>query len=262
MKKGLCNICGTAGPLTEDHIFPLSTVPFDLLEVRGLAEHLSCNPSKPRSARGSVARRTICGNCNSKRLGSRYDPHFKDFAERVASWVNAKYQQDLTLPANFSIQLKPNRVLRAIIGHLLAAESRPRRHAPLVRAPMPDGMREFFLDETKELPPNLEVFCWPYPSETQVIIRGAGIGHYGYKHFITSDFMKAFPLGYWLVWDRDDSISIPLCRMPSTKSIDEERSVELSFQNVPRVDWPENPTDYEMLLENESMTILCQKQTV
>jgi len=49
MKKGLCNICGAAGPLTRDHIFPVSTVPFDTLEVRTLAAHLSCGLRKSSS---------------------------------------------------------------------------------------------------------------------------------------------------------------------------------------------------------------------
>jgi hypothetical protein len=261
MKKGLCNICGTAGPLTRDHIFPLSTVKFDRLEVRKLITYLSCEAAQKQVARGSVDRRTLCETCNSKRLGSRYDPYLKEFGKRVASWVSARFRRDLTLPTSFRVDLKANRVVRAVVGHLLAVEPRARQ-APLVRAPMPDAMREYFLDETRALPSELEIFCWLYPSDMQVVMRAAGIGRYGFKHFVVSDFMKAFPLGYWLAMDRHDSISVSLSRIPSTKSIEDDHSVELSFKNVPPVDWPENPKGLDMLLANDDMTILCKKQAV
>jgi len=175
--------------------------------------------------------------------------------------VNLRYRQGLTLPKTFSVTLKPNKALRAVVGHLLAAEPRP-RHAPLIQAPMPQAMRDYFLDESQQLPPELEVFCWLYPSEMQVVIRSAGVGRYGVKHFIVSDFMKAFPLGYWLAWDRPESVAVSLCQIPSTRSIDDELSIELDFRRVPPIDWPENPTGYDMLLANEDMTILCQKQAV
>ena len=261
MKKGLCNICSTAGPLTEDHIFPLSTVgPRSLLEVQTLAQYLSCEPPKRQLARGSVKRRTLCKKCNSCWLGSRYDPHLKDFGEGVASWIRARYQHQMTLPPSFTVELKPNRVLRAIVGHLLGAEVRRSRSVPLVHAPMPDAMRRYFLDESSALPAELEVFCWPYPSDMQVIIRSAGIGRYGSKHFIISDFMKAFPLGYWLVWNRPESVAVSLCRIPSTALIDEDKKIEISLKRVPAVDWPEQPRGYDMPLIHDSMTILCKRQ--
>ena len=260
MKKGLCNICGKARPLTRDHIFPLSTVSSRSLEVRTLAQDLSCEPLEPQLAQASVERRTICEECNSSRLGNRYDPYLKEFSERVASWIRARYEQHLTLPSNFTVKLKPNRVIRAIVGHLLAAEARPRRFAPLVHAPMPDAMRDFFLDKSKELPSELEVFCWPYPSDMQVVIRSAGIGQYGFRHFVTSDFMKAFPLAYWLTWERPKSVSVSLSQIPSSRLLNDEKSVEISLENVPPVDWPERPRGYDMLLVNNSMTILCKRR--
>jgi len=259
MRKGLCNICGTAGPLTRDHVFPLSTVIMRTLEVHTLAQDLSCVPSEPQLAHGSVERRTICKRCNSTRLGAQYDPTLKRFEERVASWIRARYKRHLALPSAFRVNLKPNRVIRAIVGHLLAAETRSSRSAPLVHAPMPDAMRDYFLDETKELPPELEVFCWPYPSNMQVVIRSAGIGQYGSGDFVVSDFMKAFPLAFWLAWDRPKSVPVTLCRLPSSKDLDEDVTIEISLRNVPPIDWPERPHDYDMLLFNDSMTMLCKR---
>jgi len=84
-------------------------------------------------------------------------------------------------------------------------------------------------------------------------------GRYGSKHFIISDFMKVFPLGYWLVWDRPESIAVPLCRIPSTALIDEEKEIEISLKRVPPVDWPEQPRGDDMLLIHDPITILCKK---
>lgn len=256
--KGRCNICAGVGPLTRDHIFPLGTIRVRPLEVRTLTQALSCEPSQPQQAYGSVERRTICEECNSKRLGQTYDPHLKDLCEQVALWIRSNYELHLSLPSSFSVRFKPHRVARAIVGHLLAAEIRPEPYAPLVSAPMPDAMRQYFLDETQPMPERLELHCWPYPSEMQVIIRAAGYGRPG--HVITGDFMKFFPLAYWVAWDRPPSVTIPLPRISLSREcgLDDEASVTIQLDGVPPIDWPEHPSSHDLLLVNDEMTILSQ----
>ena len=259
MKKGVCNICGKTGPLTKDHLFPKSTVPMEPLDVSTLSQDLSCEPSRRQRALGAAVRRTICKDCNVDRLGGQYDPSLKAFGEEVACWIRAQYKHSMALPESFTVNAKPNRITRAVVGHLLAAELRPNRAAIPEQAPMPDAMRDYFLDQSLPLPARMELLYWPYPSQVQVIVRACGVMKYGKKGVVVGDCYKAFPIAFWLVWDRPDSVIMPLESLPTTGAIDEEIPIGISLRTVPRVDWPEAPGGDEFLLFNDSMSILSRR---
>lgn len=259
--KGRCNICNAIGQLTRDHVPPLGTVESALFDVQNLTEYLSCESSKPRRAHGSVEFINLCKVCNSERLGTYYDPHLKEFCNAAATWIRARYKLDLSLPAHTSIRIKPLRVARAIVGHLLAAEARSDRSAQLIHAPMPDAMRDFFLNENALPSPKLELFCWPYPSDWQVIIRAAGVAQYGRKGVVTSDFLKFFPVAFWVAWDRPVSVSVDhlaSLTLSDCSALDDECTIKMPLSNVPPVDWPENPAENGMLYVSDRMTSVAQ----
>ena len=145
-KKGICVICGTPGKLTRDHVPPRGTNPTSDVDVRTLGEYLGSDFAKVRRLRGGFNVPSICGTCNNSRLGQQYDPELKSFTEAFALWVRAGFEQRLVLPAAPEFTCRPLRIIKAIVGHLLAAERRGDRNAPPRDASMIRTMREFFLD--------------------------------------------------------------------------------------------------------------------
>lgn len=263
MTKGRCRICGEVGSLTRDHVPPKSTVTTDIREARNLTQYLACEERAVRKVQGSVDFPSICGCCNTDRLGREYDPELKAFCERVATWIRARYLHNLTLGPRFKVDCRPQRLLRAIIGHLLAVEPDAKPWLPLVDAPMPNSYRQYFLDPTLSPPEELRVYCWPYPSQKQVIMRSAGILEYGKKGVIVSDFLKFFPIGFWLTWEQPDSVFIALSEITPKPScaLDDIWEVEIRLDLVPPIDWPEHPDKLGklgMLLANDRLTVMTE----
>ena len=257
--KGRCLICGRVDRLTRDHVPPKGAVRPTRLDVHDIADYLSSQPRKSRRAYGSLDFPSLCHECNVDRLGGEYDPALKEFSNRVAAWIRARYALHLSLPASFSVATKPHRLLRAVIGHLLAAEYRPDPTTPLVQAPMPKAMRGYFLDPKLPLPDELTVYCWPYPSPHQVILRATGVARFRDRaSFAMGDFIKFYPLAYWVAW-RPPLGRIPLStiRPDPHCELDTEREVEVALRKVPPVDWPETPQPDEYVLVNSGFTFIA-----
>jgi len=259
MTKGRCNICQKVRALTRDHVPPKGCVTIDIREARNLTKYLARDGKPGYKVWSSVNFLTICGCCNNNRLGREYDPELKTFCERVATWIRTQYTHNLTLPSRFRVKCKPQRLLRAIIGHLLAAEPRAEPWEPVVSTPMLDSYRRYFLDTNLSPPEELRVYCWPYPSQKQVIIRSAGIQKYG-KEVITSAFLKFFPTGFWLTWEQPDSVSISLSDITPKPAcaLDDIREVEIRLDLVPPIDWPEHPHKHETLFIYDQHMVIAE----
>lgn len=87
-KVGQCNICGVRGTLTEDHSPPKSCVRPSALQVRHLIQRLA------ESRRSTLGRNT----------------------RNVSNLLNSV----LKLPHTVSVRGQPQRIMRAVFGHLAA----------------------------------------------------------------------------------------------------------------------------------------------
>ena len=115
-KVGRCNICGTDGPLTEDHTPPKGCVRPTTVELHHIHARLQPERVKGRISQNGVKFRTLCGRCNSHFLGAEYDPTLIKFAQDVALVL----RQDILLPTTVAIRTKPQRLMRSVIGHVWA----------------------------------------------------------------------------------------------------------------------------------------------
>lgn len=256
--KGRCLICGALGPLTRDHVPPQSVVPPQHVEVRRLLSRVSDGVEMNEPARRqfpSPSFPTLCKQCNGTQLGSEYDPYLAAFANAFRSWVNTAYNIGLTLPSSFRITLKPHRIARAVIGHLLATEERRDRAAPLNDAPVLDGMRRYFLNPSAVLT-NAELYVWPYPSDEFVIVRFLGLARPGVHDLIMGDVLKFFPLAFWLVYDAPPNLRYPFPRLPldAVGGLDHEVTLEVPLSRIPVPTWPERPSKNELVLTNSNLS--------
>lgn len=264
MKKGICAICLSAGPLTDDHIPPRGVTTPAMREVRTISQHLRLPPAPGRPAQPSTTFKTLCVDCNTRLLGREYDPSLRELCERVGVCLRSQ-TLGLVLPQAVTLTMRPQRVARAVTGHVLAAERRSRTEHDPVRAPMPDAMRTYFLDPSAPLPQSLEVFFWAYPSTQHVIARGIGLGKLGYEGSLVGDLLKFFPLAFWIVWRRPQRIGLALPRLlPNAASeLDEGQPIAVPLDPVPPTTWPEQPAgDQYVLFRDEQTSIVTPRGRV
>ncbi|MEN8444716.1 MAG: hypothetical protein ABG776_06870 [Cyanobacteria bacterium J06555_13] len=262
-KEGFCNICGLNGALTRDHIPPKGCVSPTLVELKTLSQYLT----EPIGNRGTLSQsglniRSICENCNSGLLGAQYDQSLIDLSQRVTGLVRASQQQGIVLPARTSVTVNPQRLVRAVVGHVLAGKPPSSKSAPK-SAPYPDALRQYFLDPSRNIPPELEVYYWLYPSNQQIVINSLGFASTEGKGCIPgSCLLKFFPLAFWLVWDKPNTFPINAEKISASafQGIDDTCEIALDLKNIPSINYPEEPNDrYALMLRNDSTFLATPK---
>lgn len=254
--KGYCTICGTFGELTADHVPPKGCANVSPVEIRTLTKALDKNNEKPRYSQNGVKFRTICGTCNNDLLGGEYDKEIINLADEITKYYRPILESGLSLPSIQKITIKPQRLARAVIGHLLAAEPIKSVKEKPVDAPLPNKLREYFLNPSKDLPDGIEIYYWLYPSKTQVIIKGCGLAILGAGFSAVGHIMKFFPLVFYVVHNRPEKMDINQSQLKIEKNteIDQFSEIEINYNNVSPIGWPEQPTGNEILLLAEEQT--------
>lgn len=251
---GECNICGAVGPLTDDHTPPKSCVrPTDMV-LRHVAQVL--NAEKPET-RGQVLQngvryRTLCARCNNHLLGLTYDPALASFCNEVAKLVDSS----LVLPALLYVPGFPQRIARAIFGHIAAqgvGRYRKGEHT--------ESMRDWFLDETAPLPVAIRFAYWLYPYRQQILMRDAAIMHMPTSQGSMVWMLKFYPMAWAMFWDpKYPALGVrdlnPFLHLPPTNLVD--ISVDVAPIIHPR--WPEAPTDETFLLMGAEALAADQKK--
>lgn len=204
-KEGYCNICGQYSQLTRDHIPPQGCVKSTNVELRTLA---SQPDEKPINSQSGLNILSICGNCNNNLFGTEYDPTLIEVTKQVAGLLRSQQKLGISLPEKIDLSIKLQRLLRSVIGHILAGKL-PILGEPPISAPFPDALRNYFLDQSSTISDKFEVYYWLYPSNKQIVINSLGVGSAMGEGFISgSCLLKFFSLAFWIVWDKPDSFSI------------------------------------------------------
>lgn len=260
-KAGRCNICGALGKLTEDHVPPKGSINPRKVGIRSLVQTVEpVDPKIVQFSQNGVKFRSLCAKCNNHRLGKKFDPALNQFSRKVAQLLTNHSR--LILPSRVDIELQPQRIARAVIGHLLAAEIREDMSSSLISAPMRELMRQYFLDISADFPTELNLYFWTYPAKRQVILKGVGVGLFSTNQVIVGDFLKYFPIAFWLTHKAPQRVkeSMQDREMPIRGSgVDDYRTVAIRTdkQDTFRSNWPEVPDDYEMLLVNDDLCFIA-----
>lgn len=240
--KGYCSICGEFGELSQDHVPPKGSANLSRVAITTLADHMGTSRSgRPVLSESGVRFKTLCSYCNSTRLGRWYDPELKRISSGVTRVLSAS--AFLSLPETVTISAKPQRVARAVVGHLLAAVPAELTTQPPSDAAMPRALREYFLNPCAPLPDAVSIYYWTYPSRRVVIARGITKTNIRFSPLIIGDILKFYPLGYWLVWDPPPAQRGPLSPLLVNRAegIDSEVDLPIRFRHQPPLDFPEAP---------------------
>ncbi|MEW5859783.1 MAG: hypothetical protein AB1861_20755 [Cyanobacteriota bacterium] len=259
-KEGYCNICGQYSQLTRDHIPPQGCVKPTNVELRTLTQYLTEPSGKPVNSQSGLNILSICGNCNNNLLGTEYDPELIEVSKQVATLLRVQQELGLSLPETIELSVKPQRLIRAVIGHILAGKL-PTPGQPPVSAPFPDALRNYFLDTSSTIPDKIEVYYWVYPSNKQIVINSLGIGSAIGEGFISgSCLLKFFPLAFWIVWDKPSSFPININKISNEKlkNLDESCKIVVNLHNFPPLNYPEVPGESRYIMCCDDSTVLAQ----
>lgn len=237
--RGQCNICGVEGKLTIDHVPPRSCRVIGSGELRSLIERLSPDSRGPQRARrlqNGVSYRSLCRRCNSEKLGAEYDPALAEFCEGVRTVGNSSF----VLPNQLTVRVRPQRVMRSVLGHMAAQGVNRYRKGPIT-----EPLRDYLLDTSASLPEGLRFYYWMYPFRGQVVVRDAVRMRSGFGDPIPFWLLKFAPLAFMASFEQGDEPAYRLMRLdPFGKdSIDAEYDVGLSLNPIPHEYWPEAPDD-------------------
>ena len=245
-KVGPCTICEENRPLTWDHIPPSTAGNVDSVMLTSAMTAITRTPQerRPVISQNGYKIRSICGECNS-RLGREFDPTIGELCAAITKYL----ESPLSLPAQATFDTKPARLLRGLLGHLLAAKLSPDSCV------VDQHIREFLLDRTPTLSESIHLFYWLYPFPEIFVFRDFAIVFETGKGRKTmfSSVMKFPPLAV-LVTDVDHFHGLPDLTMMSHFCIDDPGRVSVRFDAVQRKDWPEGTDHSGVVLMGEAGT--------
>lgn len=242
-RQGHCNICDAYGPLTEDHVPPKGTIRVTQVEMLHIVDLLKAEGPKTsrRISQNGVKFRSLCAKCNNHYLGTNYDPELISFTNQVATLLKTQ----ISLPSSTKVRIRPGHVARAVLGHLLAVGIERR-----ARGDTGNDVVDFFLDQNKPFPSAMNIYCWVYPYNRQVLVRDAGKFFELGAAFVVMWIMKYFPLGFMITWDQPKHLSFDLLNLKDYALISGGAAVEapIRLKNPPAMHFPEEVEKNEMIL--------------
>jgi hypothetical protein len=230
-KRGSCNICKTDADLTWDHVPPQGSIDLMPMEMESLLGRIDANQHKTRPviSQNGVKYRTICSTCNNT-IGHRFDPVLNQFSTDVGQFLKSQ----LHFPEIVHIKSSPTAIIRAIVGHLLAASTHPDSGLGS------KGLHSFIFDETTPVPDDISVFYWLYPYTSIAVVRDILMPAVrgSFNKVGSFDMIKFFPVAY-LVSDLQTYQSLPELTVFRKLKATDEVDVPIIFNSVKESRWPD-----------------------
>ena len=266
-KTGYCRICQQYGKLTADHVPPKGSITLSPVALRTLGQN---KKSKPVISQGGTNFRTLCGDCNNNLLGQQYDPELNKISKEVGSLVNkinSLSSNGFILPEQVTVEVKPQKLARAIIGHLFASNYHPDEQE-VEKSDSSKALRAYFLDQNATLPDDLNIYYWFYPGNRQVLIRAAmmaSIMNPNPEEAVSFGLIKFAPIAYMVTWQEPKINKLKLSKLFKNRNvgIDETEKLEINLRQYPSLGYPELPDDedkFRITLFNHQQTSVAIKK--
>lgn len=237
-KLSTCNLCRQKKELSWDHIPPKGGIELTGVEMNVLFGMMAegCKEEfRPKESQNGVKYRTICSKCNAF-LGSEYDTILNDFAKSCGRYLKTS----LKLPTTVKHKVKPQRLLKAILGHLVAAK------IDIDDTEFDQTAREYVLNIHAPLPPEINVFYWIYPYRCSISIRDFIMftprGTFNKPTVFQT--LKYFPIAY-LCCDKKEYAGLESLSFFGNCELDEEIDLPINLKKIVDPYWPESPSDEE-----------------
>lgn len=259
---GYCAICNQLGGLTRDHVPPkgcvdMTNAVLSRLTMDAEAGELSSNNIH---IQGGLKFKTICGRCNNDLLGAQFDPELKLFVDSMRTGMQ-NVGLNVVLPRLVHAEVNLHLVTKAVIGHILAAHSVAQtvtKHDDLGAS---EVLRQYFLRRDMPFPEDWRLYCWPYFSRRQIILRHGSWMDVSLQNpaqkSVYGHVLKFLPLGFWLVYKQPVEFHISAQEFtPYGLPVNERERVTFDLRHAPHRGYPEIPTGHHVLLfANEQSSV-------
>ncbi|MCA1995163.1 MAG: hypothetical protein LDL41_24405 [Coleofasciculus sp. S288] len=235
-KVGLCNICKQSASLSWDHVPPKGGIDLTPVDQLTILQCLTANSDeqKSRISQNGVKYRTLCKQCNA-RLGHSYDPLLNEFALGVGRVLKSIVK----VPPVIHYRTQPAALIRAILGHLLAAK------AFIDNVDVDQKIRDFLFDEQAHLPEDIKIFYWIYPYQEIVVVRDIVMpairGNFS-KFGFFSGILKYFPIAY-LVCNLEKYEGLDELTVYRNIKLEEVAEIPIHLTSIKHPLWPEITND-------------------
>lgn len=233
-KRDYCNICGELSDLTWDHVPPQSCYNDFPVKFNRFTEGLPQYNKYDMISQNGTRFRSLCSKCNNTLLGRDYDLELGNFInavlQHISKSIEATDEKEIVEISNIQIEVKVNKVVRSICGHVLAAKDEYDNLNLVDRA-----LREFFLNP-EECPPNsLSLLLWFYPYTTISIMRDFAVANVLDRQRAPlpvglCSVVSAFPFSYVLC-DKGYAGSLINLFDYCTHDIDEKVMIPINFSS-------------------------------
>lgn len=236
-KTSECNICRRVKVLSWDHVPPKGGIELSPVQMQTILQLFTGEPEvqKLRESQNGMKFRTICSDCNSY-LGTEFDPVINDFATSVGRYLDST----IAIPQVISHEVRPQRLMKAIVGHLLAAK------VDIENTQFDQLGRQYVLDINAPLPPEINIFYWPYPHNCSISIRDFGMftPRGTFREPAIFQTLKYFPIAY-LCCDKPEYANLECLSWYRDAGIDDAIQIPINLRQVKDPYWPEAPSDEE-----------------
>jgi hypothetical protein len=236
-KKSICNLCRVEKELSWDHVPPKGGIELTTIQMETIFSLLTGNKENrkfPESQNG-MKYRTICSDCNSY-LGTEFDPTINDFALSVGRYL----QSTIELPDTINHKVMPQRLMKAILGHLIAAK------VEIENTLFDQQAREYVLDIAAPLPKDINIFYWLYPHDCSITMRDFVMftPRGTFQEPAIFQTLKYFPIAY-LCNDKSEYAGLDNLSWYRNAGIDDEIEIPINLRRTEHPYWPEAPSDEE-----------------
>lgn len=251
---GYCVICGQHGLLTRDHVPPQGCVEISntVLSRLTMEANHGGGQRSTKLIQGGLRFQTLCGRCNSELLGLRFDPELKYFVDNMRTGMQ-KVALNVVLPRLVRVEVNLDLVARSIIGHILAAHSVSDTKNRRDDIGASEVLRQYFLHSESSFPDDWSLYCWPYFSRKQVILKHASwmdtaLANAREKS-IYGHVLKFLPFGFWLVYKRHVEFAIDALDITPKGAPDAKRTlISFDLRHAPHYLYPENPSGHQIMM--------------
>ncbi|WP_412496671.1 metal-binding protein (plasmid) [Vibrio cyclitrophicus] len=250
--KGYCLICAEHGRLSIDHVPPKGAVTITKVEQIHISEVLGYQSAKIKavpSTNGSKFR-TICEECNSKRLSENDNEVarvHKELKEKIGNYFSAPFNPYSVI----SIKINPVRYARAMVGHILSATSVEECKNEPGDSPYFDPLKRFVLGDDFALDESHDIHYWFYPSDRHISAKM--IGFFNEGHTCPLSILSFYPIAFLITPKNKGIYPYQAKRFDLASS---RLYLDLSSYNIKYADFP-----FAELKEN-SMCAFADCQTI
>lgn len=218
-EDNVCNICQEVHErLSEDHVPPKGGIDLTSMEVVNYCNNPT-DLAKNRIMQNGIKFRTLCNKCNNL-LGSKYDSCFNQLMKDTKDiLINSE-----SLDPIIKLETYPTKIIKSILGHILASK------VDKCNTTFDSIIREYVFDDNSILPPNFNIYYWPFTYNCTIIMTDNFLFIPGKGRFYYA-VLKTFPLGF-IVSFEGEFFGLDNLMTYNNNNLNEKKIIELHTQNI------------------------------